>query len=553
MQTVTRLSRLVNAVTVISALCLGGVSALAASKASVRVLVPSTPMHAVEGIAFDAEGRLYGTSIHGQRVYRIDTATGAVSIAVDSPDGESDDVAIGPPGTPAAGILAWTAQRSGEIRIQRPGGRPEVLLRGVPRVNPIAFNAQGRLFTAQAGADGDPLWELDPVGGKAPRLVFKDRGQLNGFAFGPDGRLYAPQFRSDKLLAIDVESGTIETIAQQVGAPAAVKVDRDGVVWSVDYLTGDVWRTSAEQHGARTAHIVASLPAPLDSLAIAADGTIYVSAAADRGIVALDLKQGRHRTVVPGGFTMPLGIAMTQQDGREQLLVADPFGYRFVDTENGRITRPPWAGNRGASSAIAVTDSRIAWGWVSGKRLRSLERAGDALQLDSTAIAAPRGLLLEDAGSLLVLDAAEGRLLRVDATGSTTLATGLNEPVGLAWFDADSVLVAERGAGAISRVDLRSGTRRELASGLAAPTGVALMQDGRLAVVEPPLRRVVAVDPKTSMRTPLATGLAVSLDGLDLPANTNAGIAVGRDGAIYVSCPGDNSIVKITPAGRRRK
>jgi len=30
-----------------------------------------------------------------------------------------------------------------------------------------------------------------------------------------------------------------------------------------------------------------------------------------------------------------------------------------------------------------------------------------------------------------------------------------------------------------------------------------------------------------------------------LPKNTNAGIAVAADGSIFVTCPGDNTIIKI--------
>jgi hypothetical protein len=73
------------------------------------------------------------------------------------------------------------------------------------------------------------------------------------------------------------------------------------------------------------------------------------------------------------------------------------------------------------------------------------------------------------------------------------------------------------------------------------------MKDGRPAVVESGLGRVSALDPKTGARTDLASGLALSLEGLDLPQDANGGIAVGQDGTIYVSCPGNNSIVAITP------
>ena len=47
-------------------------------------------------------------------------------------------------------------------------------------------------------------------------------------------------------------------------------------------------------------------------------------------------------------------------------------------------------------------------------------------------------------------------------------------------------------------------------------------------------------------RTELARGLPISLSHLDLPENTPVGVAIDITGAIFVSCGGDNSIVKIT-------
>ena len=42
-------------------------------------------------------------------------------------------------------------------------------------------------------------------------------------------------------------------------------------------------------------------------------------------------------------------------DGRDAILIADPFGYRFLDPASGAVTRPFWAANRGASLAAGKT------------------------------------------------------------------------------------------------------------------------------------------------------------------------------------------------------
>lgn len=513
----------------------------------VEVLVKPAVMHGIEGINFDLDGSLLGTSIHGLSVYRIDVRTGEVSVAVGPPAGEADDVAVGPRGTPVEGVIAWTAQATGELRYQRPGGQPQVALPNAPRVNPVAFSADGRLYTAQVGAGDDALWEIDLSSGRPPRKVLSGRGRLNGFAFGPDGRLYAPQFGTDRLVAIDVASGESTTVASGVGAPAAVRVAPNGDLWHVDYLTGDVWTTPKADGRSR---IVARVREPVDSIAIDRDGMLYVSNVADSSVQAIDPSTGRSRDVVPPAFAIPLGLAFAPLEGVPTLLVADPFGYRWVDPRNGRITRPHWAANRGASSAVAADERYIAYSWEGTGRVRVLDRRSDRLVLDVKDLGAPRGLVLGAEGEVVVADAAGGRLLRVTTGGVQPLATGLAEPVALAWERPGVVLVAEAAAGRISRVTLADGARSTVVEGLRRPNALALLPDGRIVVAEPGAGEVLAIDPRSSARTLLASGLALSLEGLDLPANTNGGVAVAPDGTIHVACPADNSIVRITPRKR---
>jgi sugar lactone lactonase YvrE len=95
---------------------------------------------------------------------------------------------------------------------------------------------------------------------------------------------------------------------------------------------------------------------------------------------------------------------------------------------------------------------------------------------------------------------------------------------------------------------LASGKRKELVSGLVNPLGIAALPDGRVVVVEPARGTVTAIDLFTGERSVLAHGLPISLDHHHLPASTPLGIIVDSTGAIFVSCGGDNSIVKITLA-----
>lgn len=514
-----------------------------AAGVKVTTLVSGSVMQAVEGIDLGADGMIYGTSIHGQAVYRINPQTGFVDKAVADPEGESDDVAYGPVGTPVEGVLAWTAQRAGELRALRPGGQPEVVLPNAPRVNPVAFSKDGRLFTAQSGAGENALWEIDMIGDEPPRIIAQGKGRLNGFGFGPDGRLYAPWFGEDKLFAIDVDTGDFEIITEGIGDPAAAKVRSDGTVFSVDYITGDVWRTEMPSGKSR---IITKYPEPLDNLTIAPDGTIYLASVADSSIFAYHPETGRKRDVAIGRFTVPLGMTTVMHNGRESLLVSDPFGFRYVDVETGIIDRPPWARNRDASSAIAATDDFIAFTYTDSKRIRKLDRRTDELVADSRALENPRGVALTSEGDVIVADPDGMRLVKLIGEDVETLVGGLQEPVALLLESDSLALVTEVASGTISRVDLISGRRDVLVSGLEDPRGLAVMKDGRLAVVEPEPGRVTAVDPVTGEKTVLADDLPLSIAHMHLPKNTPLGITVGSDGSLYVACGTDNRIVKLS-------
>ena len=516
-----------------------------ARNATVEIVVPGSVIQAIEGIDIGPDGMIYGTSIHALAVYRIDPDTGFVTIAVPSPYGESDDVAVGPAGTPAEGILAWTAQSTGEIRIQRPGGMPEVILPDAPRVNPIAFNKEGRLFTAQSGAGENALWELDVIGNNPPRVVAKNKGRLNGFGFGSDGRLYSPHFGTNELFAIDVDTGDFEVIADDVGTTAATKPDADGNVWNVDYMTGDLWLTDMKTGESR---IYATFPPPLDNLTIDDDGVIYMADLAISGITAFNPKTMESWTVTAGSFTVPLGMAATTLNGEEAILIADPFGYRFLDPQSGEITREPKMWSPGASSSVAANDEIIVTTYANYGAIRKIDRATNEVVFQTRDISSPRGVVLTSTGDAIFADATSGKLMRLSGETISDVATGLNEPVALLLENDTSVLVTEIGSGTISRIDLTGGGRTELVGGLVNPLGIAQMADGRIAVAEPARGTVTAIDLSTGQRTELAHGLPLSLDHHDLPANTPLGIAVDSTGAIFVSCGRDNSIVKITLA-----
>jgi sugar lactone lactonase YvrE len=502
-------------------------------------------IHSIEGVDVGPDGMIYAASLYGQKILRIDPASGATTVVVDAPDGAADDVAVGPKGSAAEGVIAWTNPGRGQVGLLRPGGTPTVVLQDVPRINPIAFSADGRLFAAQTNGGDNALWEIDVSGAKPPRVVTKGQGALNGFEFGRDGRLYAPLFGTDQLVAVDPDSGAYTIVAKGVGSPAAVDTDSQGNIVSIDYKNGNVWRTTPD--GAST--VITQLREPIDSIAIGADDTLYISEAADSSITAID-RNGAKRDVVRGSFVAPLGMAATTRAGEPSLLIADPFGYRYVDTATGKITRPPWAEHRNASIAVAANDRFIAMVGSNG-RVKKIDRQSDQVLWQSEPIRGARGVALTDAGDVLIADMTENRILKIGDDGAPTpIATDLKEPVAVTVNGAE-VLVVEAGAGAISQINMATGTRSSVVSGLSRPAAAVRLPSGRFAVLEPETGTVALVGPEGGERRVLASDLPLSTAALNVPAGTPAGLARGSDGALYVTCPGDNTVRRISGGSAR--
>jgi sugar lactone lactonase YvrE len=394
----------------------------------------------------------------------------------------------------------------------------------------------------------DAVWLIDVDAPAHRRKVLSDAGHLNGFAFGPDGTLYAPLWQRDGIVAIDMQRGTEKLVATGVGMPAAVKVDRNGQLVSVDWLHGEIHRTDPKSGQTQ---ILAIATPPLDNLALGPDGTVYVSNPADSTIQALAPDAQTMRDVVRGHFSAIAGLTMTTVNGREMLLVADPLAYRLVDPRTGEVIRPAYVQDIPMSTDIAANDRAVVTSHQSRGLVRMIARENGGIMGASIAeykVPSATGVALLANGDIIAADFDDGQLVRLRDARTEIVARGLRGPMNLLPLSANEVLVSEATGGVVSKIDLRSGARTVIARDLDKPQGLALLPRGRLAIAEKGRGRVIAVSLKGSSKTEiLADNLPVTADifralpDVGLPM----GLAADRSGNIYVACVGDNSIRKI--------
>jgi streptogramin lyase len=266
-----------------------------------EVLVAPSSFTGVHGLAVDKQGRLLAGSVVGNAIWTVDRQNGAASILIGGPEGQADDIAIGPKGE-----MAWTNYLQGSIRIRDNDGAPmRVIASGLPGLNSLDFDRRnGKLYASQVFL-GDALYEIDTTGATPPRLIAKDLGGLNGFEVGSDGMIYGPLWFKRSVVKVDPANGAVSVISASFDIPAAANLDGKGNVWVVDTAAGELAKVALDS-GAKT--VVAKLDSALDNLAIAPDGTVYVSNMADNSIQAVNPDTGAVRLLTRGKVAVPSGI-----------------------------------------------------------------------------------------------------------------------------------------------------------------------------------------------------------------------------------------------------
>ena len=507
-----------------------------------EALVAPSSFTGVHGLAIDAKGRLLAGSVVGYSMWEVDRQTGAAKVLIPAPEGQADDIAVGPKGE-----LAWTNYLMGMVRYRESDTAPmKVLAKDLPGLNSLDFDRKnGKLYASQVFL-GDALWELDVAGVKAPRLIAKDMGGFNGFEVGPDGMLYGPLWFKGQVVKIDPANGAITVINSEFKVPAAANLDGKGNLWVVDTRTGELCKVELAS-GRKT--VVKQLKPALDNLAIAPDGTIYVSNMADNSIEAFNPATGALRTLTSGKLAVPAGLKL---DG-DSLWVADVFAFRQVNVKSGEVKDifRMQASDMEYPFAVGVSTKLFALtSWFTGT-VQLVDRATLKTVHIIHGLKAPFDALPMEDGSVVYAELATGSITQASGADYKTtkvVATGLAGPVQMT-LGRDGALYVTEAAGKLTRIDLASGMKTEVASGLALPEGVAQTPWGTFIVAEAAAGRLIEIDPANGTRRSVAENLPIGLaagPGMP-PPNVVTGVAVAADGTVYFSADKNNAVYRVRP------
>jgi sugar lactone lactonase YvrE len=177
------------------------------------------------------------------------------------------------------------------------------------------------------------------------------------------------------------------------------------------------------------------------------------------------------------------------------------------------------------------------------------------------------GVTVDEKDRIYFSDGTAGRIERITEDGSLqTIASGLNMPSGLALAPDGHLIVANTGDHTILRLNVESGKADVLAgksgesgnsegSGeatrLNGPVGVAVARDGRIFVADSYNDRILEISADARVRTIAGGGLGLR-DGVGTEAlfDTPCGIAAAPDQSLLIADTGNNRVRRITPDGR---
>ena len=505
-----------------------------------RLTRPSR-LFGANGIRTGADGRIYVAQVAGSQVSAVNVDTGDIETI--SPMGGNivgpDDLVFDDEGN-----LYSTEITEGRVSKLTPDGEYSIINGDMPCANPITMH-QGHLYAGELLFAGR-IMELDRNGG-APRVILENVPMPNAFEVGPDGMLYFPAQGANEIWRVNPAGGKPEVVATDLGVPDSVKFDSKGYIVSTQAASGQVLRIDPKT-GEKT--VLADIGPGLDNCTFVGD-RLFVSSIS--GQINEIVAPGEVRPLIPDGLQWPMGLAV---DDEGVLFIADG-GFTYTLEPGGK---PRLVGMLFTPGFPGFTRGVEAYGpgeWIVTTALGTLARFSVAKQeheVLASGFAQPMDVAVAPGDTFIFPDYGTGEVFSVRGGATSRLADGLHKPVSIALGADGTCYVSESATGRV--LSISNGRAETALDGLNQPEGMAT-HGGKIYIVDVGSREIIAFDPGKGTRSTIASNLPVGappghqrtqLGGVgDMcgPMTTFTGIAIGKDGTIYLSADAEGSVLAL--------
>ncbi|GAB2663630.1 SMP-30/gluconolactonase/LRE family protein [Prescottella soli] len=509
---------------------------------SMKTVREPARLFGANGVRLHADGRLWVSELVGEHVSAWDADSDTLSTA--SPMGSElrgpDDIAFDSEGTVYA-----TETMNGRVSGRRADGSYFVLVDDCPAVNGITVDPETDTLYVDEMREGGRVLEVDRHQRNRVRVIAEGLDWLNALEMGPDRRLYMPQVFAGTVLAVDPESGAVETVVDGLAHPTAVKFASDGRLVVTQSSLGEV--TAVDLTTGERQRLVRLAPG-VDNFDIDERGYIYVSNFVEASVARYSMETGElDKALSTGSFLGPYQIA-SAADG-------------YVVADHGSVCRLDDTGNVERLSRLLLDQPFVAVGVaeVDGV-LVALTQAGEVFRLDDS------GEWVKIYGSL---DGANSEYFGQDADGVNAIGVGDGQLlVGMLRGDVvvldlegnvksrqasglSTVTAISGGHGAIVVSDETAGSVLVLGEGeplalkgFERPQGVALTEDG-VVVADQGSRQVVYASLDGERREVVAADLPFGLPRLQADDGRRSSVTIAKDGSIVIGCDGDGSVRRL--------
>jgi sugar lactone lactonase YvrE len=353
-----------------------------------------------------------------------------------------------------------------------------------------------------------------------------------------DGVLLVPLLEGGSVVRVGIADGTKASVATGLRAPAAVKLAPDGTLVVLESGTGAIRALPGSADAGGGGHEIARLAPGIGGFTTCGESGVASNFVTGE-VTAFKPWPATPRVLARGGLAVPRGLARTGED----VLVSDGVSIRRLRAGSADVLVAAGIDQIPPPFAVALGSGGVAW--ITVPELGEVHRVDLAARTSAKVAGGfdrPTSILALSDGGVVVADTGAGRIVRVEADGSTrTLASGLVSPLGLA-SRGGQILTTEPTGGRV--LGIREGSPPALiATGLAAPAGVAADAAGHVFVAETKTSSLLRIDSDGSHRK-VATGFAFG-DAESDPSPI--AMLAAPDGSLLVAIPSDGSVVRVVP------